>query len=193
MLRKPDKFIFIVITSLFFVFVLNAQKTKRIFECKDVINASTVRWTLIDDPKALKLPAKSNNIQLPKKYDVFSVTAINLGEYCTYLRENSGSITLPVPDTTGFTGFRCISFTMQNSGTMSAALNAKYPEIVSLKGYAVNSRSNTIRFDYDGKSMNISVIWNGINYLYVPYRSKSKTYYLLYKKVDNIGSSRVSK
>lgn len=164
-----------------------AQQSKRSFICKDEKAAFKSQWALIDDVKSLKLKP-TGKFKLPKQFDVFKVSSNHLNQYLTDLRTKGGTLELPVPNASVSGGFDCVTFKMENSGTMSPELNAKYPQLVSLKGYALENKTNLIRYDYDGTSQKISITWNGINYLYTPYISNNKTYYLLFKKIDDNNS-----
>lgn len=175
-------------------FFATGQKNTKAIYCSEKAGNYSIQWIWIDKPQSIKFPAKSGNLQLPKKYEVFEVISSHLKDNLALLRKNGGTITLPFVDTTkGTRKIECLTFEVENSGTMSKELNDKYPEIVSLKGIDVKNKTNAIRFDYDGTSMNISVICNGINYLYAPYKVKNKVYYLLFKKTDNNGSSRLTR
>ncbi|KAA5536567.1 hypothetical protein F0919_02545 [Taibaiella lutea] len=172
-------------------FAIGQEKTKALY-CSEKSGNYSIQWNWIDKPQSIKFPAKSGNLKLPKKYIVFEVVSSNLNSNLTLLRKNGGTITLPFIDSARGV-LDCLTFKVVNSGTLSKELNDKYPEIVSLKGFDVKNKYNTVRFDYDGTSMNISVICNGINYLYAPYKVKNKVYYLLFKKTDNNGSSRLTR
>ena len=167
-----------------------AQAGKSSYVCKDVVGNYYNKWSLVNDVKSLKLPAQNGSMKLPKAYNVFVVSSSQLDKHLAELRTKGGTLQLPVPDADNKDGFDCAIFKMENSGTMSAELNAKYPQLVSLKGTSTQNKNNTIRYDYDGTSQKISIIWNGINYLYTPYKSKNKTYYLVFKKTDAISTSR---
>jgi hypothetical protein len=170
------------------------QKSTKAFYCSEKTGSYSIQWKWIDKTQSIKFPAKSGNLQLPKNYEVFEVVASNLKNNLIALRKDGGTITLPFIDTAkGMRKMECLTFKVENSGTMSKTLNDKYPEIVSLKGVDVKNKYNTVRFDYDGTSMNISVICNSVNYLYAPYKVKNKVYYLLFKKTDNNGSSRLTR
>lgn len=171
--------------------IVFAQKAKAVFVCKDKGTSYSNQWTLVADVKSLKLKPQSGSMKLPKKYHVFVVATAHLNTRLTELRMKGGTIELPLPDTSVSFGFNCETFKVENSGTMSPALNAKYPQIVSLKGFSLKNKNNTIRYDYNGIAQNISIIWNGINYLYVPYKSNNKTYYLLYNKMDDNNSKQL--
>jgi hypothetical protein len=171
-----------------------AQKNTTPLYCSEKAGSYSIRWNWVDKQQSIKFPAKSGNLQLPKKYEVFEVVSSNLKSNLTLLRKNGGTITLPfVHMVKGMRKMDCLTFKVENSGTMSKELNDKYPEIVSLKGVDVRNKYNTVRFDYDGSAMNISVMCNGVNYLYAPYKVKNKTYYLLFKKSDSNGLSRLTK
>lgn len=183
---KPPRFVYSACVILSWMSYTGfAQKAKETFICKDEGASYSNQWTLVKDIKSLRLKPQSGSFKLPEKYKVFIVTSAHLNNRLTELRKNGGTLELPVPDTTVNGGFNCVTFKMENSGTMSPELNAKYPEIISLKGVALKNKNNTIRYDYNGTAQNISVMWNGANYLYMPYKSNNKIYYLLFNKLDN--------
>lgn len=170
---------------------VTAQPVQRNVSCSEKKGSYSIHWTLVDHVSALKLPAKSGHLLLPKKYEVFDVIAMGLPGNLALLRKNGGTLTLPFMNIDkGANNVECLTFKVENSGTIPKALNDKYPDIVSLKGVETTNGANTVRFDYDGVSMNIAVVIDGINYLYAPYKVKKKTYYLLFRKTDNNGSSR---
>lgn len=181
-------FLFLILT---FLWLFNppaiAQEAGMTNACSERSGTYAMRWTRT--ASSIKLPARSGQMMLPKQYEVFEVTATNLKSNLTLLRKKGGYITLPFVDPAGKKpAVECLRFKVENSGVMPDALNDKYPGIVSLKGTETTIQSNTIRFDYDGSNMNISITRNGVNYLYSPYKVKKKTYYLLYKKSDYIAS-----
>lgn len=79
----------------------------------------------------------------------------------------------------------CRAFTTQVSGTMSAELAAKYPEIVSLKGNAQANANADLRLDYDGNQMRGQVIWSDKVYLIDPVKYGNSTVYIVYDKNDS--------
>jgi hypothetical protein len=96
------------------------------------------------------------------------------------LKVKPGNIVLPVSADPS-----CIEAYVSNSGTMSAELAAKFPQLVSLKGNGVTDKSSTVRLDYDGAALNAEIISGGVSYIIEPWKKGSAIYYLLFRKEDS--------
>lgn len=177
--RKLLLFVFVV---TIFQGKIQAQTSqqKSIKACNSRTGNVELQWLKIQNVKSLKLPAKKGTAKLPLKYTVFTVNGPALKKYMMSLKAKQGSIALPVNN-----GQECLEAQVSNSGTMSAELAAKFPQIVSLKGSGINDKSATVRLDYDGAALNAEMISGGVSYIIEPWRKGSTIYYLLFRKEDS--------
>lgn len=174
-----------LLLSVFVVLVfqgnVHAQTNrKNIMACNSRLENITIQWVKIQNVKSLKLPAKKGTAKLPLKYTVYTVNHLALKKYMMSLKAKPGNIVLPIGDEQ-----QCIALHVSNSGTMSAGLAAKFPQLVSLKGNGINDKSATVRLDYDGASLNAEIISSGVSYIIEPWKKGSATYYLLFRKEDS--------
>lgn len=149
--------------------------------CGIVSHSKVVDWVNISNVKKIKLPPKSGQRKLPLHYLVYTTNEKQLKDFLVAVKSQPTvhfEIALPSPD------FACHIFSLTNSGTMSEALAAKFPELVSLKGISREDKSSGLRLDYDGKTMNAEVTWMGKTYFIAPWEKGKKVYYLVYKKED---------
>jgi hypothetical protein len=170
---------------MFTVFVsgtVSAQKAtaKSPLKCSIQNGSNTMQWLQMQNVSALKLPAKNGMAKLPLKYSVYTINNALLKKYLVGLKAKPANVVLPMPQPTG-----CSEFTVMNSGTMSAELAAKYPEILSMKGSDVKNPSTLLRLDYNGTELNAEITIAGVPYIIVPWKKGKNTYYLLYKKEDS--------
>lgn len=159
-----------------------AQKTtvKNPLKCSIKNGSNTMQWLQVQNIASLKLPAKTGTTKLPLKYSVYTINNALLKQYLVGLKSKPAHVVLPMPSPTG-----CGEFTVMNSGTMSAELSAKYPEILSMKGSDVTNPSTLLRLDYNGTELNAEMNITGVPYIIAPWRKGKITYYLLYKKEDS--------
>jgi hypothetical protein len=78
----------------------------------------------------------------------------------------------------------CREFMIQRTVTMDAALQAKYPELMSFKAVDAANPLNIARIDCDGKSTRIMMNLNGDVYYATPFVFNKKTYYACYSQND---------
>jgi hypothetical protein len=177
-----QKLLLLVLVAFIFQGNVQAQTSqqKSIMACNGRIGNVELQWVKIQNVKSLKLPAKNGTAKLPLKYTVFTVNGPALKKYMMSLKAKPGNIVLPV----GGDPF-CIEAYVANSGTMSAGLAAKFPQLVSLKGNGVKDKSATVRLDYDGAALNAEIISAGVSYIIEPWKKGSTIYYLLFKKEDS--------
>lgn len=125
-------------------------------------------------------PAESKKgPQLPLKYTVYTINNEQMQAFFKSIQSTGqGSINLPVP------GHGCQSFYVENSGTMSAELAAKFPEIISLKGMAQHDKAGYTRIDYDGKKLKVEITWDNEIYYVQPWEEKGQLWYVLSDKRD---------
>ncbi len=136
----------------------------------DMVPVNNVRLT----PAATK-----KGPQLPKKYVVYTINNEQMRAFFQSLKSaGHGHINLPVP------GQGCQAFHVENSGTMSEALAAKFPEIVSLKGTAQNNKAGSVRVDYDGKKLKAEITWENRIYYIQPWEENGTLWYVLSDRKD---------
>lgn len=139
---------------------------------------ASVDFILIQDKKFTP-PATKKGKQLPKKYSVYQVDNNKLNEAFKKIKDgHGGTLNFPIP------GNGCQAFTLVESGTLSKELAAKYPEIISLKGQALQNAANDARVDYNGKQLQVEINWDGEVYYITPWIEKGKLWYLLSSKKD---------
>lgn len=148
--------------------------------CSSYAGSFELHWISIQNVKALRLPAKMGSAKLPSDFKVFTVNNARLKKYMSALKARPGNLFLPVPVNPG-----CLQVNVSNSGTMSAELAAKFPELVSLKGNGVTQKASTVRLDYDGKVLNAEITHEGTIYIIAPWKKGTAIYYLLYRKQDS--------
>lgn len=177
-----QKLLSLVFVILVFQGNIQAQtnQQKNTTACKSRIGNVELQWLKIQNVKALKLPARKGTAKLPLKYSVYTVNSLTLKKYLMSLKATPGNIALPVSGDQ-----QCMEAYVSNSGTMSAELAAKFPQLVSLKGNGINDKSATVRLDYDGVVLNAEIISGGVSYIIEPWKKRSKIYYLLYRKEDS--------
>lgn len=181
----PDysrKLLMIVFVILVFQGDVQAQTSRRknIVVCNSRTGNITIQWVKIQSVSALKLPTKNGTAKLPLKYTVYTVNGPALKKYMMSLKAKPGNIVLPVNGDPS-----CLEAYVSNSGTMSAELAAKFPQLVSLKGNGITDKSSAVRLDYDGAVLNAEIISGGVSYIMEPWKKGSAIYYLLYRKEDS--------
>jgi hypothetical protein len=172
----------LVVVTLVFQGIIQAQtsRQKNVAVCNSRMGKIALQWVKIQHVSALKLPAKKGTAKLPLKYTVYTVNSPALKKYMMSLKAKPGNIVLPVNGEPS-----CIEAYVTNSGTMSAELAAKFPQLVSLKGNGTQDKSATVRLDYDGAALNAEIISGGVSYIIEPWKKGSVIYYLLYRKEDS--------
>lgn len=68
---------------------------------------------------------------------------------------------------------------------MSAGLQEKYPDLISLQGNGVNNKSADLRLDWDGTQLHGQLLYNGSTFLITPVATNSGIVYLFYDKNDS--------
>ena len=93
---------------------------------------------------------------------------------------DSGRLTafFPVPDG------RILEFELEDSGTMSPELAAKYPEMRSWRGVALADRAFSIRLDHSQKGFRASIRMHEGTALVEPYCPETKEAYIVFFKHD---------
>jgi hypothetical protein len=172
----------LVLVTLVFQGIIQAQtsRQKNVTVCNSRMGKIALQWVKIQHVSALKLPAKKGTAKLPLKYTVYTVNSPALKKYMMSLKAKPGNIVLPVNGEPS-----CIEAYVTNSGTMSAELAAKFPQLVSLKGNGTQDKSATVRLDYNGAALNAEIISGGVSYIIEPWKKGSVIYYLLYRKEDS--------
>lgn len=137
-----------------------------------------IDFILMNDVVITK-PQSKKGRQLPKKYTVYKIDNTQLQHFFQKVKENgTGTINLPVPSN------GCKQFKLELSDVLSKELAAKHAELISLKGESPESPSNTARVDYDGKKLNVQIVWENEVFYLTPWEEKGKLWYLLSDKKD---------
>jgi len=125
-------------------------------------------------------PAKTKKEpQLPLKYSVYTINNEQMQAFFKSLKSaGQGLMNLPVP------GHGCQPFQVKNSGTMSAELAEKFPEMISLKGTAQQNTGGYARVDYDGKKLKVEITWDNETYYIQPWEEEGQLWYVLSDKKD---------
>ncbi len=84
----------------------------------------------------------------------------------------------------------CIGFELKPSNVMSPELAAKFPELQSYRGFALQDKAITASIDYDGKVIRIAVETMKGSYFLEPFESDLGTFYLAFDK-NNSGIPKV--
>jgi|GEM_PF-2182270 len=134
-------------------------------------------WRIVQD---ITLKEPGDGRKLPLKYEVYTVDQDQAAAFFEDIQKNKGGrMTLPMPADVG-----CRTFTLMPSGTLNAALAAKYPKLVSLKGAEEKEKLNTVRLDYDGEKINAEISWNYKVFIIQPWRDNDTLYYLVSRAED---------
>ena len=164
------------------VFGQATGNSNRQTSCNMTANGKTTSWQQITATKKLKLQPVSGKAKLPSRYSVYTINEQQLKDFLMAVKkapDNAMEIALPLSAAAG-----CKKFALANANTMAPGLAAKYPELVSLKGFAAEDRNAGLRLDYDGTDLRAEITWGGTIYLISPWKSGKKKYYLVYKKED---------
>jgi hypothetical protein len=150
--------------------------------CNMVVNGKTTSWQRITATKKLKLQPVSGKSKLPARYSVYTINDKQLKDFLMAVKkapDNTIEIALPLSAAED-----CKRFALANANTMAPGLAARYPELISLKGFAAEDKNAGLRLDYDGSDLRAEITWGGTIYLLSPWKSGKKKYYLVYKKED---------
>lgn len=156
------------------------SNARAVLACNCRAGNMELQWFKVNNPAALKLPVKAGSARLPKQYTVFTTHPKQLHTYMMMLKAKGGSIVLPSSG-----AMACRTFSVTSSGTMSPELAAKFPQIVSLKGFEEKDHASTVRIDSDGSQWSAEMTLGGVAYIISPWKKGAVTYYLLYKKEDS--------
>ncbi len=117
---------------------------------------------------------------LPKKYLHYHIAADTLSAFFAQLRTagKKGGIILPVER-------HCEPFELKASGAMAAALQEKYPAIISLQGQGVNNKAADVRLDWNGQELRGQITYNGATYFITPVKGNNEVTYIVYNREDS--------
>ena len=173
-----------VLPFLLILLIASCKSNKTASE--PVAQPATPVETTAESPKTKDLPSLENSIwtsykdmDLPDLERRISPTGYSLWQ-CDYaqlmesMAGSSAELLLPIDD-------QLQLFQLENSGTMSEALAAKFPEIKSYKGYS-SDKTYSIRMDTNEEGL-FTEIKNGKEIMLLePFLKGSKTFYVLYEK-----------
>jgi len=134
----------------------------------------------------MKSPAPSQeslkSIRLPGRFGSYRIADEALNRFFSYAKQPGvkSGFAVPLPAPLG-----CQYFELTPSGAMSGALAAKFPDLASLKGFAVHNPAATIRLDYDGSKMHAEVIWEDKVYLAKPVDVQDGIVYIVYDRKES--------
>lgn len=168
--------------------MLHAQKTVPVSQapgCSIVQHSRKLQWIPVKNPVGLGLPKQHGQAKLPSVYEVYRVDAASLRAFMKAIGKKDNDIMLPLPEREG----GCTRFRTSPSGTMSPGLAARFPDIISLKGYGLADKGLSLRLDYDGQALHAEMIRNGVSYIIAPWKKGKRIYYLLYNK-EHSGTER---
>lgn len=117
---------------------------------------------------------------VPRKYKAYRINADTLKAFFAAIQSGRNEIGMVVP----VTGSNCESFNLRRSGTMSAELQKKYPDIISLQGNGATNKSADLRLDWDGSLLKGQVIYNSTIYFITPFTTAQGLIYVFYDKKD---------
>ncbi len=117
---------------------------------------------------------------VPRRYKAYRINADTLKAFFAAIQSGKTEIGMVVP----ITGTNCESFSLRRSGSMSAELQQKYPDIISLQGNGTANKSADLRLDWDGSVLKGQVIYNSTIYFITPFTTGQGLIYVLYDKKD---------
>lgn len=152
-------------------------KTKELLLCA---NSENIPFWHLAPNSTISFPA---NMQKPRFY---RLVTFNEAEMRTFLKntpyaDSSIKIILPVYINNTI---ECKSFQVSRTKTMDDALQAKYPEIMSFKGFEPGDPFNTIRIETSEKSATFMINYNNDVLFINPITENGKIYYATYSKND---------
>lgn len=117
---------------------------------------------------------------VPRKYKAYRINADTLKAFFAVIQSGRNEIGMVVP----VTGTTCESFSLRRSGSMSAELQQKYPDIISLQGNGTANKAADLRLDWDGSLLKGQLIYNSTIYFITPFTTGQGVIYVLYDKKD---------
>jgi len=116
---------------------------------------------------------------LPTKFRAYEVAQSDWKAFAEKVRERgAGEVTglaLPLPG-------GCTTFSMTVSSTMPPEMQAKYPDIVSMRGSAADGAE--LRLDWNGTEVQGQITSRGGTFFLTPYPTAGQRIYLIYHKDD---------
>jgi hypothetical protein len=133
-----------------------------------------VQWYAATKPEAKDVVGFS----LPTSFDAYSADSLVLRTFFTR-STTPYHLTVPLPKPYG-----CQMLELSSSGVMDPALQAKFPEIVSLQGGATAHGGVDARVDYDGVTMRAKISWDDQVFFITPVSVIGKWIYIVYDKTN---------
>jgi hypothetical protein len=128
-----------------------------------------------------RVPTTGTQVIVPDKLSAYALNDTYLKNYLFSLNDNPNAnqqIELPTPDG----GFR--TFVIWKAHTMSAGLEAKYPNIRTFTAYALDNPRVVAKLDYTLKGFH-AMVMDGANTFFIdPYSNVNDGYYMSYYKHD---------
>lgn len=114
----------------------------------------------------------------PYKYKLYQVNQDTLQAFFSAFRQRSEQgMVIPV-------GKSCEPLLMRRSGTMSQALQEKYPDIISLQGNGTVNKAAELRLDWDGKQLKGQLSHNESIYYITPVNTGEGLRYMIYDRKE---------
>ncbi|MEI8279752.1 MAG: hypothetical protein WCG87_08295 [Bacteroidota bacterium] len=161
---------------------ISVKNTNRKGVCGlDNVDEKKVIWYAMDNPTADKV----TGIILPSSFSTYVLDSEQLRAFYTNVNASIGkeeivhTISIPMPKP-----INCQVFEVRPSGVMAPELQAKFPEIASLKGTAVSHGGVDCRLDYDGNKMRGQIIWDELVYYITPINVGNTVCYIVYAASD---------
>lgn len=147
--------------------------------CSFLDSSKVITWEQIMDASKLELKPTIRQTKLPSKFTVYKINENDLKAFLKSVSQATSPVTMFVPLYSD-----CIPFKISPSGTMTKELAAKFPDIISLKGTAVNAELTTVRIDYKEDNLEMEIHDQGQVYLMETWPGKDGNYFLLFNKND---------
>jgi len=146
-------------------------------------NEPAIHWVM-----EAKNTLRGYNGNLPEDYSVYSIDSVELANFFSIVKEKPATIyfniIMPLPDPLGCQNFELAKGTTRKLG------QGKSGELLNFNGVDLPSRQATIKGNYDGEKLAITVNWNNTFYNAMPIKFQDKYYYIIYMRTD-IGAKKM--
>lgn len=152
-------------------------KTKDLLLCA---NSENIPFWHLSPTSIINFPS---TMQKPRFYRVLTYSESNMRAYLKNTPFADSSVKIIIPVFMNNT-LECKTFQLSRTKTMDDALQAKYPEIMSFKGFEPGNPFNTIRIETSEKTASFMINYNNDVLFINPITENGKTYYATYSKND---------
>lgn len=182
------KNISIIILS-FSIFLIACTTSKKVSVDQKISQIETPKETNpVDLHKLIWIPNSNVSMAdtsftkrpIPKKYKIYTLDSHNLQSWIQDLKQNNktGFITIPINGIDE-------TFTLEDAKTMSPVLAAKFPQILSLKGFHTKDPQSNIRLNINEQELDIQVQIKDKTYIISKWEQPNFSGYLIYDKNDS--------